>query len=91
MITNAWNEKAEKEEKMKLQWLSEHGHVRNVWYNKRKGFIKTIVERNIGISLLEVLDPLMLLGIYSHLKIIFYLWFNCQAKMNPSLINLYKL
>ena len=29
MITNAWNEKAEAEEKMQLQWLSEHGHVRN--------------------------------------------------------------
>ena len=40
MITNAWNEKAEAENEMKLQWLSEHGNVRN--YGKRKGFIKTI-------------------------------------------------
>ena len=36
MITNAWNEKAEAEEEMKLQWLSEHGHVRNVWVIKER-------------------------------------------------------
>ena len=36
MITNAWNEKAEAEEKMKLQWLSEHRHVSNVWGNKER-------------------------------------------------------
>ena len=29
MITNAWNEKAEAENEMKLQWLEEHGNVRN--------------------------------------------------------------
>ena len=36
MITDAWNVKAEAEEEMKLQWLSEHGHVRNVWGNKER-------------------------------------------------------
>ena len=41
MITNAWNEKAEAENEMKLQWLSEHGNVRNQ-EGKRKGFIKPI-------------------------------------------------
>ena len=39
MITNAWNEKAEAEDEMKLQWLAEHGNVRK---GKRKGFIKPI-------------------------------------------------
>ena len=29
MIINAWNEKAEIENRMKIQWLPEHGHVRN--------------------------------------------------------------
>ena len=36
MITDAWNVKAEAEEEMKLQWLSEHGQVRNVWGNKER-------------------------------------------------------
>ena len=77
MITNAWNEKAEAEEEMKLQWLSEHGHVRNDWV-ERKGLLKTIEEKIIGISLLEVMGPFMLEN--DHILMV-------QALINPSLIN----
>ena len=36
MITNAWNEKAEAEEEMRLKWLEENGNVRNYWGNKER-------------------------------------------------------
>ena len=55
MITDAWNVKAEAEEEMKLQWLSEHGHVRNVW-GKKERVIKNNRGKNSEIFLLEVFE-----------------------------------
>ena len=59
MITDAWNVKAEAEEEMKLQWLSEHGHVRNVW-GKKERVTKNNRGKNSEIFLLEVMGPFIL-------------------------------
>ena len=45
MITNAWNEKAEAEEEMRLKWLEENGNVRNYWGNKERVH-KNYIEKN---------------------------------------------